>query len=171
MFSANRKIQVHPVRVKQSGMYATYDGIGNLIEITYINGNRYYPNFGSVKTVSSVYTITYWLIVRLPYGDILHSLTCAGLRCLSLAHRFKFVFSSSKYVGIRWSSQSTSKNFVWWLICRFVFLLRNNATQNKEITPREKTKKRNNATRNNEITKKRQAKRRNNEKTSCKMTK
>ena len=52
--------------------------------------------------LSSVYTITYWLSVRLPYGDILHSLTYAGIRWSSLAHRFGFVFSSSQYVGIRW---------------------------------------------------------------------
>ena len=30
--------------------------------------------------LSSVYTITYWLSVRLPYEDILHSLTYAGIR-------------------------------------------------------------------------------------------
>ena len=29
--------------------------------------------------LSSVYTITYWLSVHLPYGDILHSLTYAGI--------------------------------------------------------------------------------------------
>ena len=52
--------------------------------------------------LSSVYTITYWLSERLPYGDILHSLTYAGIRWRSLAHRFAFVFSSSQYVGIRW---------------------------------------------------------------------
>ena len=62
--------------------------------------------------LSSVYTITYWLSVRLPYGDILHSLTYTGIRRSSLAHRFGFVFSSSQYVGIRCCSHSTSKIFV-----------------------------------------------------------
>ena len=55
-----------------------------------------------ISTLSSVYTITYWLSVRLPYGDILHLLTYAGIRWSSLVHRFGFVFSSSQYVGIRW---------------------------------------------------------------------
>ena len=32
------------------------------------------------STLSSVYTIKYWLSVRLPYEDILHSLTYAGIR-------------------------------------------------------------------------------------------
>ena len=34
----------------------------------------------SQKDLSSVYTIMYWLSVRLPYEDILHSLTYAGIR-------------------------------------------------------------------------------------------
>ena len=33
-----------------------------------------------IYSLSSVYTITYWLSVRLPYEDILHSLTYAGIR-------------------------------------------------------------------------------------------
>ena len=37
-------------------------------------------NFDCGYTLSSVYTITHWLSVRLPYGDILHSLTYAGIR-------------------------------------------------------------------------------------------
>ena len=52
------------------------------------------------------------LSVRLPYGDILHSLTYAGIRRSTLAHRFEFVFSSSQYVGIRCCSHTTSKIFV-----------------------------------------------------------
>ena len=62
--------------------------------------------------LSSVYTITYWLSVRLPYGDILHSLTYVGICLSSLAHRFQFVFSSSQYGGIRCCSHSTSKIFL-----------------------------------------------------------
>ena len=33
-----------------------------------------------VPFLSSVYTLTYWLSVCLPYGDTLHSLTYAGIR-------------------------------------------------------------------------------------------
>ena len=36
--------------------------------------------FVALNLLSSVYIITYWLSVRLPYGDILHSLTYVGIR-------------------------------------------------------------------------------------------
>ena len=44
------------------------------------NGIQTIKLCGGKHRLSSVYTITYWLSVRLPYGDILHSLTYAGIR-------------------------------------------------------------------------------------------
>ena len=44
------------------------------------NVNEWNIRFDPSNILSSVYTIAYWLTIRLPYGDILHSLTYAGIR-------------------------------------------------------------------------------------------